>query len=338
VLIFAALALAACGTPGEVAPRLVALPTRTPAPITPTPAEVAAAAPSNIEVISLHGAIDAFLTASEAASPLERIDLFIQHVLTPHPACFEGSLWLGAQPLETLDNLGLNLPSVDMENWRASVDAFPETQALAAAEDALREAYALLPRDTVLRVCVAPVPGPRRPFEEAPDGGLNIQVMGSDLVLALCSAGESCLEPLRSRIAGGYGYAYQIEQVGLTGAEIPLLGWAVYQGRADDLALRLFPDASFPWTDALTPEQEATVWEAMQEYLQTTYSDYPGYRNVDRFLYGYGGQERFPPWGGIYIGEQIVAAYRASHPDVTPAELMALDLETLLAGSGYAPG
>jgi uncharacterized protein YjaZ len=76
----------------------------------------------------------------------------------------------------------------------------------------------------------------------------------------------------------------------------------------------------------------------MQNFTATTYQDYPDYRRIPRFLYGSSDTTRYPTWGGIYIGDQIVRAYRTSHPDVTFPELADMPPEDILAGSGYAPG
>jgi hypothetical protein len=327
--------LGGCGGEEETGAQLVALPTRTPLPVTETP--TGSAAPQNVEIVSLQGQIDAFLTASETAGALDRIDLFNEYVLNQIPGCFQSTLWPDMEPLEIIASQGLNLPTAPMEDWRASADNFPEEQLIQAVGDALGRAELLLPSDRRLRICLVPVPPPATQ-EDVPNAGLSSLVLGADLAVISCAAGPTCLDKIGQEVAHGYASAYQIGQSGLTGVEIPLLAFAITSGRADDFARQLFPGAVFPWTDALTPEQEVDVWSRMQEYLATTYSDYPGYRNMDRFLYGGANSTRYPRFGGLYIGGRIAAAYRARHPDAAPADLMALTPETLLAESGYAPG
>jgi hypothetical protein len=153
-----------------------------------------------------------------------------------------------------------------------------------------------------------------------------------------CSAGALCLERVRPDVAHAYSMAYQIDRAGLTAFETPLLDYVITYGRGEDFARQMMPDAAFRWDDALTQEQEIDVWARMQEYLDTTYQDYPGYRNVDRFLYGEPDSDRYPLWGGAYIGGRIVRAYRERHPDISVADLSVLDSKALLADSGYAPG
>jgi len=75
----------------------------------------------------------------------------------------------------------------------------------------------------------------------------------------------------------------------------------------------------------------------MSPYFVTTYQDYPDYRKIDKFLYGSTNPDLYPAWGGLFLGEQIVSAFRESHPDVTFAALAALPPLTLLEQSGYAP-
>ncbi len=332
LLVVLAAALGACGSDEAAAPKLAAIPTRTPVPATSTPET---GQPSvAVEVISLRDEIDAFLTASETASAVDRIDLFSEHVIQPAGECLSGAFYPGVEPLEML---GFNLTSIPMEGWREATDSFPEKDLVASVNDTLAAAVALLPADRSITVCLMPVPlfGPP---EDIVNSGVGVQALAGDHLVLTCSAGSICLERVGPEVAHAYSMAYQIDRAGLTAFEMPLLAYVVAYGRGEDFARQLMPETTFRWDGALTPEQEIDLWTRMQEYLETTYQDYPGYRNMDPFLYGEPNSDRYPRFGGQYIGSRIVRAYRLQHPDISAAELATLPPKTLLADSGYSPG
>ncbi|MBN1679760.1 MAG: hypothetical protein JW966_05675 [Anaerolineae bacterium] len=325
-----AVLLSGCGGEDESAPELAVLPTRTPVPATDAPVDEPSA---HYEVVSLQDEVNAYLAAADAAGALDRIDLFREHVIQQAPECAQSEMWPEAQPLELFD---FNLVEVDNVTWHEVVDTFPEDGIMQVVSETMEQTVPLLPPPQPVRICLVPVPR-NGPPEDQPDGGVNVIVFSDDLIIIACSAGSLCLDYLPDKLAFFYSYAYQVGQTGWIGGETPLLGFAVYFGRGTDFARQINPDAVFAWDDALTPEKEADVWSRMQEFLLTTYQDWPEYRNVNRFMYGDQDQDRFPAWGGAYIGTQIVSAYRERHPDVSLVELAALPPDILLADSGYTP-
>lgn len=331
ILIGAILLLAACGG-DEKAPELAALPTRTPVPATLTPeaSEVPAAA---LDVISLRGAVSDFLTAAGSAGTLDRIDLLDQYLFTPRADCFDSTWWPGIQPLELF---GLNPVSLPLETWQTALDIFPEDQIVQQITDALADAAAYLPMDTPFRACVLPSPLFGLPEEQA-NGGVSASTMGERLLFLGCSAGDACLEPARIDAVFSYAFSYQIGVTGLVAVDTPLALHILYYGRADYALKQIYPGATRPWDNALSPEVEVELWSRLEPELGLTYGTYPGGRNVERYLYGPQDNNRFPRWGGVFIGAQIVRAYMAGHPNTSLPELMALPPGTLLADSHYDP-
>jgi len=332
VLVTAAAGLSACGGEDESGAELEAIPTRTPVSVTSTPEAIQPSVA--VEVISLRDEIDAFLAASETASAVDRIDLFDEHVIQPVGECLSGEFYPGMLPLEMLP---FNLTSIPMGGWREATDIFPEEDLIASVAETIGAAAALLPTERAITVCVMPMPLFAAP-EDMANRGLGDQALGGDRLIVTCAAGALCLERVRPDVAHAYSMAYQMDRAGVTALETSLLAYAILYGRGEDFVRQMMPDATFRWDGALTPEQEIDVWARMQEYLDTTYQVYPGYRNVDRFLYGEPGNDRYPVWAGAYIGGRIVRAYRERHPDISVAELAVLDPKTLLAESGYTPG
>lgn len=318
---------AGCGGAAEEAPQLVALPTRTPLPVTED-APQAGDAVSRVELMV--EPIDAFLTASETVGALDRIDLFREHVLLTSADCFMSERSPGSDPLELVRALGINLVSVDLERWRDALEAFPAEAARTAVADGLTGAVDMLPTGQPVRVCVLPLPAPQvwgAPEEDAPvvNAGVYAEVLSGDRLLLTCSAGETCLERLSVEAAYGYGYMVQVAHMEDSAVNASLLDLAVFNARAAYLARQIYPGASFSWDDALTPEQEAALWARMQNYLATTSEGSDGGRSIQRFLYGSPNAEQYPMYGGLAIGERIVQSYLARNPDITLEALFELE-------------
>ncbi len=337
-LILALSLLSACGGGNETAPQLSAPPTRTPQPPTATPSveqEVA-----SVTIVPLGGYVTDFLDAAADASALNRPLLFEELVLDKAPECTRATFYPDSQPLELIN---LDFVSLDLDAWRSAVESMPTDALIASIRATLADAFALLPPSGPLTVCVLPAPPPRvygpQSEDDQPNGGLTVNALGGSLLIVGCSGGEDCLDALPRQFAMAYHVAVQIGAEGLPYDQVPLLSFMLYTPRAADFMHAIVPDLpADDWVDALTPEQEAALWDAMQPYLGATYSDRATSQKIDRYLYGRENSEDYPLWGGLYIGSQIVRAYRASHPDVSFAELATLSPSLVLQNSGYAPG
>lgn len=80
------------------------------------------------------------------------------------------------------------------------------------------------------------------------------------------------------------------------------LGILLDEGRADAFAASLFPGTIVPWTRALTQDEEARAWMAIQPTLARFE---PSFYN--RFMFGIGGE--VPRWAGYTIGFHIVQTF-----------------------------
>jgi len=296
-------------------------------------AEVVSLPTARFEVVSLKNEINNFLTESDDAQLMDRIDIFYRTVTGAAASCFESSLWGESDPLELLS---FNPMSVDLAAWHTSVDFFPEAELMQRMNDTLARASAAVPTAQPLRFCLLPIPPYAAP-EEVPNGGVNSLVLG-DVVLVTCMAGDYCLDTIEREVVINYGYALQIVEAGLSGSETPLLNFAIYWGRAGLLAQDVLPDVDLRWENALTAEQETELWTRMQDNLYATYNQYPAGRRIDSFLYGDTNRNLYPAWGGVYIGAQIVKAYQDEHRTTKLPALFALTPRDLFTASGYAPG
>ncbi|WP_119067126.1 hypothetical protein [Aggregatilinea lenta] len=335
-----ALGVAGCGGT-EDAPKLVAIPTRTPVPATE---EAAGEVQDTATVVSLDPALRAFLGVAMDASPLDRLDLFREQVMGPEAACFDGSFWPDWNPEQLLGSEGIGLVSMDLQRWLDLLDAFPNDTAVSTIEDALAQMQAVLPMEQSFTFCLLPLPlhmwsGAPVPEDQEPVSEVQSQILAPNLefVTVICTGNDICLDRLSIESMHAYGMLYQAFHSGKNGVETSLLDMMVRSARSAYLTRQVQPDAVFPWDGALTPDQEATLWASIQDTLAVTYGDYPASRSIDRFLQGTSNTARYPMWGGLYLGDRIVQTYISSHPDVSLVELLTLDPEALLADSGYAP-
>ena len=329
------LVLGACDGEEDDAPELSAPPTRTPAPPTPTPAstETAQPAANSLRVVSLYSEVDAFLNASESVSALDRVDLLDEYLFDPAAECFESNWWVGVAPQELFS---FNVVSLNLEFWRAGADIFPASALEAEITDALTLAMDRWPPLEELVVCVVPLPYIGTP-EGQENGGLTVRVNGSNRVFIGCAAGEYCLDHVLPEMLYAYGFLLQIGLTGQSAFESTFLEHIVFSGRADEFARQLVEPYEMRWIDALTPDQIGQLWDRILRDRDLTPAGYGNARDLTQILYGGQNQNRFPTWGGLYIGDQIVRSYRAAHPEASLEALFALDAATLLEESGYAP-
>jgi len=339
LVLLAVVLLSACGSPENPAPKLSAPPTRT-----PIAAEVATRAPAanQIEVISLRGKVADFLATADTVPALEQTITFMEMV--SGAGCL-GSMQESDLQFQALFAVaGIRWPIADFTAWRQAVEAFPEAELIQQVTAQLQKVKDALPLAAPLRVCLIPVPEPPAPGESGQIGrsfmyvvalnDLNTLALAGDLMLVTCSAGGGCLDDVPVELTRGYSYTYQQHQTGMRLETMTLLDRMVFEGRANDFTLRLFPEAAFPWTDALTSEDEAKAWRRLRRALD---SDEYRYDFMYDLLYGYYGDPNYPVWGGVYVGDQIVQAYRAQNPELSWTQLAAIPPEQLFTESGYDP-
>ena len=109
-----------------------------------------------------------------------------------------------------------------------------------------------------------------------------------------------------------------------------LLDAMVAEGIADTFALELCPDLDPPWTHALTPEAEESVWPKVRRRLAVSDTS-----EIRRVLFG--DNDRIPVWTGYTIGHKIVRGYLELQATARPSSLAGLTARTIFEASGYSP-
>ncbi len=342
LILMVAVVLSACGGQIEEAPSLVAPPTRTVVPATGTPS--ADDYLTYLTFASLQDNVGAYVDAAETISAVDRAAFFEQYVLAPHPECFNGDYLTPDAGAALMQQLHLTRVPQEfwtdfLSAWREQTNDFPVDVLQEHVEQAFVQAAKALPPQGTLRVCLFPSPAQR--FGDTAElftkhKGLEVYVLGRDLLFLACAGGDPCLQDLPFVFAYAYHYTQQLHATPHTVDDMSLLEFAIYNGRATDFALELYPEASFLWTAELSPEDEAEVWAAIQRYQDVTPGATVEARQLDRVLYGRH-TSHYPDWGGMIVGVHIVQAFRANNPDVSLAELAAMSATEVLERSGYAP-
>ena len=112
-----------------------------------------------------------------------------------------------------------------------------------------------------------------------------------------------------------------------TGIGTTLLQQTISEGIATAFDQAAFPGTPDPWTHAITPAQECTLWQKVKPQL--------GAANLyDLWMFGGPG---VPHWTAFTIGYHIVNDYRDHHRNVSWAQLTAASATAILAASHYQP-
>ena len=109
-----------------------------------------------------------------------------------------------------------------------------------------------------------------------------------------------------------------------------LLDALVAEGLADVFAMQIHRDTRPPWTDALAPDVERSLWPRVHRRFAVSDTT-----EIRRILFG--DNDRIPLWTGYTIGYHIVKRYLESVPGTQPASLVGLPAKTIFEASGYEP-
>lgn len=108
-----------------------------------------------------------------------------------------------------------------------------------------------------------------------------------------------------------------------------MLGYLLFEGRADSYAHYLYPDLQAPWTSTLTQNGKDSLWTTIKPKLNN--EDDTFQHNV---MFGsYDG--KYPFWGGYCLGYTITQSALKNHPELTPVQWAKMKPEEILKMSDY---
>lgn len=268
---------------------------------------------------------DAMLDALEA-----KVRTYVQHLLSGTQASFAE---LGQRTALT------QLGDPNLQMLSHALEAIESGGAKGIVDEALQKCALALPRpDLAARVLLLPGDGQSRVLTTQMKGVIGLSI-GSQATLIFLWPTEEWQRRLAYTVSHEYlhlvrnllfprGMAagklvYQKTQEAET-----LLDAMLAEGIADAFALELYPEAEPPWTHALTPYAQESVWPKVRRRLAVSDTS-----EIRRLLFGDG--DRIPIWTGYTLGYKIVRGYLDLHTTVKPASLVGLTARAIFDASGY---
>ena len=211
----------------------------------------------------------------------------------------------------------------------------------AIVERTLEQCSELLPRpDLNTRVFLLPGDGSSRVLVRQMNGVLAFS-LGAQAMMSFLWPVEGWQKWLTYTVT--HEYAHLVRNLlfprGLAGGKLvyirtqepeTLLDALIAEGLADVFARQIHHDMSAPWTDALSPELERSVWPRVRRRFAVSDTT-----EIRRILFG--DNDRIPLWTGYTIGYRIVKRYLEAVPAAQPASLMGLPARAIYEASGYKP-
>ncbi|MDO6654570.1 DUF2268 domain-containing protein [Anaerobacillus sp. 1_MG-2023] len=136
-------------------------------------------------------------------------------------------------------------------------------------------------------------------------------------------------EMLEYAVAHEYHHTVFLENPNRSGG-MNLLNGFVFEGRADSFASQLYPEASPPWSEPLSTEEEKRVLEELREKSDSTNVElYNTFQNGDW-------KKDIPKWSNYKLGFKIVESYLRHHPEASMKEWTMMDEREIVRGSDYS--
>jgi uncharacterized protein YjaZ len=278
---------------------------------------------TTLTIVPVYEGMASYVEAARTASPDDWGELFNKHVVTPYwDRCAAGGEYIA------LAQQAVASPITDLSGLSQAVTGLMRADLRRDLQAAFETVSALLPGPHTT-VCILAADPQQTFVRDSLHGVLGFAAGAGKVWLQMTPEG-AWREWLAYVFAHEYHHSVWTARHFTPARPFDLIRYLVFEGRADAFARLAYPDRQAPWTDALTPAQEAAVWKAMQPHLQTT--SFPVMR---RFIFGGNGQ--IPRWAGYTVGFRLVQAFLTRHPDWSVDRWTALDGHELLKESGYAP-
>jgi len=279
--------------------------------------------PSQLKVVPAYEGQARYIAAVQAEPQADRDVLYQKYVTDVYQEACGGNGLINTSETTAFE---AQHPLGNLDVFAEEVRTLVESNTKQTAEKVLKQSWKLLP-GTKITACIFALD----PIQEFP--GLNSMhgiwggTYGPGLFLIEIMPKESWLDWLPYTMAHEYHHTVFSQNFRrLSSDPMDLLEVLIVEGRADSFARILYPNLEPLWTKALTPEQEATQWQLMQDELDST-------SDLQRFMFG---DSQIPWWTGYTIGFHIVQKYLQGHPNASIEEWTEMNEHELLEQSGYA--
>lgn len=137
---------------------------------------------------------------------------------------------------------------------------------------------------------------------------------------------------LKFTLAHEFNHAYWTKMNFNKSNHFTLLGYLIFEGKADSYAHFIYPKLS-SWDDtSFSPQQQIDLWKRIKSKLDT---EDIGFEREVMFGSYKNTAEAYPFLGGYNIGYAIVQSALKNHPELTPEEWTNLAPEKILEMSDY---
>ena len=274
-------------------------------------------------ILPVYEAALRYVEAVQSDPQADRQAAYEQIVVQPHWDRFVS----GGEFERNLPKEKLTQPPEDIQGYAESAASIRDSDIQEVALVTLRKLPQILPGpDTT--VCILPADPGELFIKEYMHGVLG-SVVGAGKIAFQISPCAGWLDGIPAGIAHEYHHSVWLHLKWGEIRSFDLLNYLIFEGRACFFSRMLFPDTPAPWTQALTPEQEAEQWENMQDHLAED-----SYEQRIKFMFGCG---TIPLCAGYTIGFHIVRSFLERNPQVTVSEWTAMDAQELLDHSHYEP-
>jgi uncharacterized protein YjaZ len=209
--------------------------------------------------------------------------------------------------------------------WAELAEQLQEESLIDVTAETLENAAAILPGSDI-QVCLIPVVPVDIAFATQTYG----TAQGITAIVAIGYLHDGWELDLASIVAHEYHHVMRHESPDHRETGNALIETLVLEGMAVSFAQIVVPEYKNPTYSALTPQEEAELWQEIEPELYSSDGEIH-----QRYLFGE--VDGIPYNAGYFIGYRIIQAYIANNPDVPIEEWSLLAGQTIYETSDYNP-
>ena len=156
--------------------------------------------------------------------------------------------------------------------------------------------------------------------------GYGVTIGSGKIIIAINQTSPNWKEFLSYAIAHEYHHSTWTSRNWIS-SDFSLVGYLIFEGRADAFAVSLNNNIEIPAAKFITPDQESVVWDMIKPELNM--------KGSDRIIKVMFGDDEIPYGSGYTIGYGIVKAFRENNPDYSDLEIIDMMPDKILKLSGY---
>jgi len=282
------------------------------------------ATPPPLTIVPAYEGIAAYADAVRADANADPVALYREKVMGPH-----FSQCIGNGEYFWLAQMAMDKPPKDLDGIMKVAATLAKSNPRPEIEAAFQKITKLLPGPATT-VCIFAADPDLAPVMRGMDGVAGLTVGAGKIWLQILPEGD-WQQWLAYNLAHEHHHSVWTRSHFDRSKRQTLLGYLVFEGKADAFATMVYPKRRAPWTNALTPAQESAQWKAMRPHLDDT-------SNAVMAKFMFGDEKEIPRSAGYTIGFRIVQSFLKRHPEVSVEQWTALDAHELLEQSSYDPG